>query len=107
MLEGGDRPVEASTGVRYVGFWVRLVATLIDSILFLMIIFPVMYLIYGSEYFLGGAGAGGAFRGRGGADGGTLFFRERWATGVSGPGSDSGLLFFPLLIEAGFKAHAD
>lgn len=56
-----DSPAQGDSSIRYVGFWVRLAATLIDSILFLMIIFPAMYFIYGSEYFLGGQGTGGAW----------------------------------------------
>jgi len=57
----GLSPAAADLGIRYVGFWVRVAATLIDSVLFLMIIFPAMYFIYGSEYFLGGQGAGRAW----------------------------------------------
>jgi len=36
----------------YVGFWARLGATIIDSILLSMVIFPLLYTIYGKEYFV-------------------------------------------------------
>ncbi len=41
-------------GVQYVGFWARLGASVIDTILVIMITFPLLYLIYGGEYFYGG-----------------------------------------------------
>ena len=36
----------------YVGFWPRLGATIIDSILLSMIVYPLLYTIYGKEYFV-------------------------------------------------------
>ncbi len=36
----------------YVGFWIRLVASIIDTILLLVIIIPVLVGIYGEEYWL-------------------------------------------------------
>jgi uncharacterized RDD family membrane protein YckC len=36
---------------KYAGFWIRVVAALIDSILFLIITFPLLILIYGMGYF--------------------------------------------------------
>lgn len=36
--------------IEYAGFWVRSGATLIDSILFLMIAWPLLFMIYGSDY---------------------------------------------------------
>ena len=35
----------------YVGFWPRLGATIIDSILLSMIVYPLLYTIYGNQYF--------------------------------------------------------
>ena len=35
----------------YVGFWPRLGATIIDSVLLSMIIYPLLYTIYGNQYF--------------------------------------------------------
>ena len=35
----------------YVGFWPRLGATIIDSVLLSMVIYPLLYTIYGSQYF--------------------------------------------------------
>ena len=47
--------------LEYVGFWPRLGASLIDTVLFAMIIYPILYALYGKEYFasellIGGAG---------------------------------------------------
>lgn len=36
---------------QYAGFWRRVGATLIDSVLFLALITPLLYLLYGSAYF--------------------------------------------------------
>ena len=36
----------------YVGFWPRVGASLIDTVLLLMILGPVLYLIYGPEYLV-------------------------------------------------------
>ena len=54
-------PATPVSGIQYVGFWARLVATLFDSVLILVIILPVLYLIYGSDYFISGAGTGGVW----------------------------------------------
>jgi uncharacterized RDD family membrane protein YckC len=35
----------------YVGFWPRLGATIIDSILISMVVYPLLYTIYGKDYF--------------------------------------------------------
>lgn len=36
---------------QYAGFWVRLLATLIDTALLSLIISPLMYAVYGGDYF--------------------------------------------------------
>lgn len=36
----------------YAGFWIRLWASVIDSFLFMLITYPVLYLIYGKHYFI-------------------------------------------------------
>ena len=36
----------------YAGFWVRCLASLIDAVLSLMIVTPILYLVYGKDYFL-------------------------------------------------------
>jgi uncharacterized RDD family membrane protein YckC len=47
--------VEVNTeAFHYVGFWTRFGASIIDSIIVIMITFPFLYLIYGGEYFYGG-----------------------------------------------------
>lgn len=38
------------TEVRYAGFWVRAVASLIDSIILGLIVGPIIYKVYGTEY---------------------------------------------------------
>ncbi|MFT4925042.1 MAG: putative RDD family membrane protein YckC [Phenylobacterium sp.] len=35
----------------YVGFWSRCGASLIDTVLMMLVIFPVLFLMYGGEYF--------------------------------------------------------
>ncbi len=53
-LESGVvHPAAGDTGLEYAGFWVRTGAVFIDTILLLMISQPILYLLYGSEYFLG------------------------------------------------------
>ena len=42
---------ELSAGVRYVGFWARVAASLVDSILISLITFPILWKVYGSGYF--------------------------------------------------------
>ncbi len=37
---------------QYLGFWPRVAATLIDSLLILMITWPVLFSVYGMDYFL-------------------------------------------------------
>ena len=39
--------------LEYAGFWIRTAAALIDTILMLTVIFPVLTLIYGKNYWLG------------------------------------------------------
>jgi len=38
--------------IEYAGFWVRTGAALIDTILMIIIIFPILTLIYGKEYWI-------------------------------------------------------
>lgn len=40
-----------TNGIQYVGFWWRVLASMIDSVLVLMIIMPLLVAIYGTEYF--------------------------------------------------------
>ncbi len=46
-------PLDSPSEIQYVGFWVRVLATFIDSILILGVTLPPLYLIYGTDYFLG------------------------------------------------------
>ena len=47
-------------GMQYVGFWARVVAALIDSVLILLVIAPLLYWIYGPAYFTGEGLSGSA-----------------------------------------------
>ena len=47
-------------GAEYVGFWARVGAALIDSVLLLLIIVPLLYWIYGPGYFVEPDMMGGA-----------------------------------------------
>lgn len=38
--------------VRYAGFWLRFVASMIDVVLMLLIIIPLLFAIYGADYWL-------------------------------------------------------
>jgi len=42
---------EQNEEFEYVGFWPRLGATVIDSVLLSMIVYPLLYTIYGNQYF--------------------------------------------------------
>jgi uncharacterized RDD family membrane protein YckC len=37
---------------QYAGFWIRVVAALIDTVLILLIVMPLLLAIYGKEYFM-------------------------------------------------------
>ncbi|WP_049723094.1 RDD family protein [Gilvimarinus polysaccharolyticus] len=39
--------------LEYAGFWIRVAAALIDTLLIMIIILPILTLIYGKEYWLG------------------------------------------------------
>ncbi len=45
-----DQPDESN--VAYAGFWIRFLASVIDSILTFAIIGPILYWLYGKDYFL-------------------------------------------------------
>jgi uncharacterized RDD family membrane protein YckC len=44
-----DKPIE------YGGFWIRFVATIIDSILLIAVSYPLLMVLYGKDYFAPGA----------------------------------------------------
>jgi uncharacterized RDD family membrane protein YckC len=48
-----------NTSVEYGGFWVRVGAALIDSVMVLLVLIPVLTAIYGTDYWL----SGGALQG--------------------------------------------
>ncbi|MDX1800280.1 MAG: RDD family protein [Marinobacter sp.] len=49
-MAGASTPPEAR--LVYAGFWIRVWASIIDSVLVMAIIWPLLSLIYGSDYFL-------------------------------------------------------
>jgi uncharacterized RDD family membrane protein YckC len=47
--------------LEYVGFWLRLLASMIDTVLSAMVLYPILYTLYGRKYFsdellIGGSG---------------------------------------------------
>ncbi len=50
-----DAYSETNETVRYGGFWIRFVATLIDSILLIVVSYPLLLMLYGRDYFAPGA----------------------------------------------------
>ncbi|CAM3518458.1 RDD family protein [Parendozoicomonas haliclonae] len=50
MTSSNAEPPQAKT-VEFAGFWIRLAATLIDTVIILVITLPLMYVIYGDAYF--------------------------------------------------------
>jgi uncharacterized RDD family membrane protein YckC len=49
--ENAARMAEPSAGLEYVGFWPRVLAAIIDSVLICVIIFPILLAVYGPVYF--------------------------------------------------------
>jgi uncharacterized RDD family membrane protein YckC len=49
--QAGGIKMNMLAGVEYVGFWSRVGASIIDSILILLLTSPIVYLIYGPRYF--------------------------------------------------------
>lgn len=47
---------QALTSLKYVGFWRRLVASVIDSLLIVVVLVPFLLFYYGMEYFSAGGG---------------------------------------------------
>ena len=47
----GNDEVVSKEHRQHAGFWVRMVASIIDSVLMLMLTLPILYLIYGDAYF--------------------------------------------------------
>ena len=47
--------------LEYVGFWPRFGASIIDSILLMLVTFPLLWLIYGGQYFSSEEGSQGVF----------------------------------------------
>ncbi len=58
MSEAVAAPALPADEVEYVGFWKRLVATIIDTLILLVIIVPLLLAIYGRQYIELAAGGG-------------------------------------------------
>ncbi len=43
--------LSTSQQLQYAGFWIRTGASLVDTILLLLVTYPILSLIYGSSYF--------------------------------------------------------
>jgi len=50
-LETQQEGVVANTQIKYAGFWSRVAASLIDTIMLLVLLFPLLSLIYGMSYW--------------------------------------------------------
>jgi len=46
-----EQAPNATTSARYMGFWARVAATIVDNILIILVTLPLLYAIYGAEYF--------------------------------------------------------
>ena len=44
-------PIKSRATREYAGFWERFFASFIDGVLMLLVILPLMYVVYGAEYF--------------------------------------------------------
>ena len=55
FLGRGNKLMKNKLVVQYAGFWRRLAATLIDSLLIALVMLLMLLAIYGAEYFEGGA----------------------------------------------------
>lgn len=42
---------DQSEQLQYAGFWIRTGATIVDTILLLLVTYPILFLIYGPSYF--------------------------------------------------------
>lgn len=45
---------KSATPPRYAGFWIRVAASIIDTIVILLVITPLMYMVYGGDVFAQG-----------------------------------------------------
>jgi len=43
--------ISTQQGTHYVGFWARVAAGIIDSLVLMVVTLPLMYAVYGSGYF--------------------------------------------------------
>jgi uncharacterized RDD family membrane protein YckC len=54
-MDGGHQLI----GARYVGFWLRVLAAVVDSVWVTLVLVPVLLALYGRDYFEPFSGAGG------------------------------------------------
>ncbi len=57
--ESNVEQTETGLSKRYMGFWPRVAASIVDNILILIITMPLLYLLLGKEYFFSDVGANG------------------------------------------------
>jgi uncharacterized RDD family membrane protein YckC len=50
-MRAQQRSTRMAEEVEYAGFWIRVVATIIDSVLMAAVLFPLLIGVYGREYF--------------------------------------------------------
>ena len=46
-----NSPTVLTAETQYAGFWIRTAASLIDSVLLLLVVSPLLHLIYGADYW--------------------------------------------------------
>jgi len=56
-----ESPLTPQTHIAYAGFWIRTAAALVDTVLILMLTTPLLYSIYGEQYFTRGLTLSGAW----------------------------------------------
>lgn len=56
---GAQLDVADTSGVQYAGFWVRVAAAIIDSVVQLSVVLSIVYFVYGADYWTGEPGLKG------------------------------------------------
>ena len=50
-VEQTAEELSQQTTIRYAGFWIRVLASIIDTLIWMIISLPLLYLVYGERYF--------------------------------------------------------
>lgn len=52
-MENSNEQVGQETELEYAGFWIRLWASIIDTVIIMLLTAPILYAVYGADYFVG------------------------------------------------------